>query len=200
MQKTLLLLAVLSLPCLSPAQANPTLWTNLNSLHSGQKIQIIDTASKKYSGTFINASDASIAFAQTSGQENLQRPDIRTVKLMQNKHRLRNSLIIGAAGAGIGAGIGAALHKGCASQSFCLDIGGRALPAGIGAVIGGIGAGVGGLAGLAAVLLTSGPEAELPRGSTLDVVLEHELQLEASQINYRDLGQALSPTPPPAQQ
>jgi hypothetical protein len=139
MQKILLLLAVLTLPCVSSAQANPTLWTNLNSLHSGQKIQIIDTASKKYSGTFINVSDASIAFAQTSGQENLQRPDIRIVKLMQNKHRLRNSLIIGAAGAGIGAGIGAALHKGCSSQSFCLDIGGKALPAGIGAVIGGIG-------------------------------------------------------------
>jgi hypothetical protein len=77
--------------------------------------------------------------------------------------------------------------------------------AGIGAIAAGakgagIGAGVGGLAGLAAVLLTRGPEAELPRGSTLDVVLEHDLQLEASQINYRDLGQALSPTPPPAQQ
>jgi hypothetical protein len=76
--------------------------------------------------------------------------------------------------------------------------------AGIGAIAAGakgagIGAGVGGLAGLAAVLLTRGPEAELPRGSTLDVVLEHDLQLEASQINYRDLGQALSPTPPPAQ-
>ena len=77
--------------------------------------------------------------------------------------------------------------------------------AGIGGIAGGgkgagIGAGVGGLAGLAAVLLTRGPEAELPRGSTLDVVLEHDLQLEASQINYHDLGQALSPTPPPAQQ
>ena len=77
--------------------------------------------------------------------------------------------------------------------------------AGIGAIAAGakgagIGAGVGGLAGLAAVLLTRGPEAELPRGSTLDVVLEHDLQLEASQINYHDLGQALSPTPPPAQQ
>ena len=139
MQKILLLLVVLSLPCVSLAQANPTAWTNLNSLHSGQKIQIIDTASKKYSGTFINVSDASIAFAETSGQQNLLKPDVRTVKLMQNKHRLRNSLIIGAVGAGIGAGIGAATHKGCSSQSFCLDIGGKALPAGIGAVIGGIG-------------------------------------------------------------
>ncbi len=139
MRKFHLLLAVLSLPCVSLAQANPTAWTNLNSLHSGQKVQIVDTASKKYSGTFINASDASIAFSQTSGQQNLQKPEVRSVKLMQNKHRLRNSLIIGAVGAGIGAGIGAAVHKGCAPNTFCLDIGGKAIPAGIGAVIGGIG-------------------------------------------------------------
>jgi hypothetical protein len=77
--------------------------------------------------------------------------------------------------------------------------------AGIGAIAGGgkgagIGAGAGGLVGLAAVLLSRGPEAELPRGSTMDVVLEHDLQLDASQINYHDLGQALPPTPPPAQQ
>jgi hypothetical protein len=139
MRKFPLLFAVLSLPCVSLAQSNTTLWSNLNSLHSGQKIQITDTASKKYSGTFINASDASLAFTHTSGQENLQKTNIRTVKLMQNKHRLRNTLILGAAGAGIGAGIGLATHKGCSSQSFCLDIGGKALPTGIGAVIGGIG-------------------------------------------------------------
>src|SRR6266852_2609103 len=52
--------------------------------------------------------------------------------------------------------------------------------AGIGAIAHGvkglgIGAGVGAAAGLAAVLLTRGPEAELPRASTLDVVLEHDL-------------------------
>jgi len=138
MRKILLLFVVLSLPCVSLAQASPTAWTNLNSLHSGQKIQIIDTASKKYSGTFINASDASIAF-QTSGQQSLEKSDVRTVKLMQNKHRLRNSLIFGAVGAGVGAGIGAVQHKGCAPNAFCLDIGGKALPAGIGAVIGGVG-------------------------------------------------------------
>jgi hypothetical protein len=72
--------------------------------------------------------------------------------------------------------------------------------AGIGAIAdgakgAGIGAGIGGAAGLAAVLLTRGPEAQLPRGSTLDVVLEHDLQLDAAQINYRDLGQALPVTP-----
>jgi hypothetical protein len=77
--------------------------------------------------------------------------------------------------------------------------------AGIGAIAGGgkgagIGAGIGGLAGLGAVLLTRGPEAELPRGSTLDVVLEHELALEGSQIQYTNVGQASTITPPPARQ
>ena len=77
--------------------------------------------------------------------------------------------------------------------------------AGIGAIAGrakglGIGAGVGALAGLGAVLLTRGPEAELPRGSTLDIVLEHELALDSSQIQYTNVGQAQPITPPPAPQ
>jgi hypothetical protein len=75
--------------------------------------------------------------------------------------------------------------------------------AGIGAIASGakgagIGAGIGALAGLGAVLLTRGPEAELPRGSTLDIVLEHELALDAGQIQYTNVGQGYAPTPPPA--
>jgi len=66
--------------------------------------------------------------------------------------------------------------------------------AGIGAIAHGvkglgIGAGIGAAAGLAAVLLTRGPEAELPRGSTLDVVLEHDLFLDSSQVQFNNLGQ-----------
>lgn len=77
--------------------------------------------------------------------------------------------------------------------------------AGVGAIAGGakgagIGAGVGGLIGLGAVLLTRGPEAELPRGSTLDVVLEHDLSLESDQVRFRSVGNALPSTPPPPSQ
>jgi hypothetical protein len=64
------------------------------------------------------------------------------VKLMEHKHRLRNTLIAAGVGAGVGAGIGAALDKGCSSQSFCVDIGGAALPAGIDAVLGRLGGAV----------------------------------------------------------
>jgi hypothetical protein len=77
--------------------------------------------------------------------------------------------------------------------------------AGIGAIASGakglgIGAGVGGAAGLAAVLLTRGPDAHLPRGSTLDIVLERDLSLEGDQIRYTDVGQFLPITPPPVRE
>lgn len=64
----------------------------------------------------------------------------------------------------------------------------------------GIGAGAGALAGLAAVLLTRGPEAELPRGSTLDIVLEHSVTLDADLIQFKDLGRTSPITPPPLRQ
>lgn len=65
--------------------------------------------------------------------------------------------------------------------------------AGIGAIAdggkgAGIGAGIGAVTGLAAVLVTRGPEAQLPRGSSMDLVLEHDLQLDADQIHYTNVG------------
>ena len=75
--------------------------------------------------------------------------------------------------------------------------------AGIGAIASrtakgaGIGAGIGAAAGLAAVLLTRGPEAELPRSSTMDVVFERELALDGSQIQFNNLGQFQPVVQPP---
>src|ERR1700674_4311676 len=66
--------------------------------------------------------------------------------------------------------------------------------AGIGAIAGrsaggaGIGAGAGAALGLATVLLTRGPELELPRGTTVDVVLDRSVYLDASKINFTDPG------------
>jgi type IV secretion system protein VirB10 len=65
--------------------------------------------------------------------------------------------------------------------------------AGIGAIAdggkgAGIGAGVGGLVGLAAVLLTRGPDAQIPRGSTLDIVLERDLPLDAGYLGFDGTG------------
>jgi len=73
--------------------------------------------------------------------------------------------------------------------------------AGIGAIAGGgkgagIGAGIGGLVGLGAILLTRGPEAQLPRGTTMDIVLERDLALDSSYVQFRNTGIAQPITPP----
>jgi len=64
--------------------------------------------------------------------------------------------------------------------------------AGIGAIAGGgkgagIGAGVGGALGLAGVLLSRGPDAHLPRGSSMDLVLERDLELDANQVHFTNV-------------
>ena len=81
------------------------------------------------------------------------------------------------AGTGIGAGVGAASG----------DVGRGA----------GIGAGVGALAGLGAVLLTRGPDAELPRGSTLEAVIDRPIYLDADKVQFVGPGQASSMAGPP---
>jgi hypothetical protein len=68
--------------------------------------------------------------------------------------------------------------------------------AGIGAIAGrsgtgaGIGAGAGAAVGLATVLLTRGPELELPRGTTVDVILDRSVYLDASRVNFTEPGHA----------
>jgi type IV secretion system protein VirB10 len=60
----------------------------------------------------------------------------------------------------------------------------------------GIGAGAGAAAGLAGVLLTRGPDAVLQRGSTLDMVLNHDLVLTADDIAGAGTGQSFRPPNP----
>jgi len=136
MRKALLLICVLGLTCISGAQTSRASWANLSVLQAGQKIQIVDMKSNKHSGTFVNVSDTAISYQEAAGEQAIQKQDIYSVKLMENKHRLRNTLIGGAVGAGAGAGIGAAVVRSCSSQSFCIQPIGRGGLAGIGAAVG----------------------------------------------------------------
>ena len=61
----------------------------------------------------------------------------------------------------------------------------------------GIGAGVGALTGLGAVLLTRGPDAELPRGSTLEAVIDRAIYLDADKVQFTSPGQASTLAGPP---
>jgi hypothetical protein len=73
-------------------------------------------------------------------------------------------------------------------------IGGLATQSGRGV---GIGAAAGAAAGLAAVLLTRGPDAEMPRGSTVEAVIDRSLYLDADKVQFTGPGQASSLAGPP---
>jgi hypothetical protein len=90
------------------------------------------------------------------------------------------------------------------------DVGTVLKTTGIGAGVGGIatqsakgagiGAGAGAAVGLAAVLLTRGPELELPRGTTVDVVTDRAIYLDASRANFTDPGRASELPGPPSRE
>ena len=142
MKKLLFLICILGVSISLQAQGKPSAWANLNNLHQGDRIQVRQMDSTKATGEFMSVSDAALSLQANGSAQVIARDTVKSVTLMKNKHRLRNSLLLAATGAGIGAGIGAAEHHGCSStQTFCFDIGGKSLPAGIGAVIGFLGGG-----------------------------------------------------------
>jgi hypothetical protein len=99
-------------------------------VHPGQKIQVEEMNSKKHSGTFVNFTETAILYQDDAGGQTIPRQDIRRVKLMENKHRLRNALIGGVVGAAAGAGIGAGSWE---NNGF---LGGKGVGAAVGATIG----------------------------------------------------------------
>jgi hypothetical protein len=62
------------------------------------------------------------------------------------------------------------------------------------------GLGIGAASGLLGVLLTRGPEAELPRGTTMNVVLDRPIPLLASKVHFKTPGQAPDLAGPPNRQ
>jgi len=135
MRKTWLLICILGTPWVLHSQTDRASWANLSALQTGQKIRVVEVNSKKHSGTLVNVSETAISYRESGGEQTVQKRDVRSVKLMENKHRLRNTLVGAAVGGGVGAGIGAAAYRPC-SSSFCLPSIGRGGLAGIGAVVG----------------------------------------------------------------
>jgi hypothetical protein len=133
MRKFLFLICVLATTCASWAQNNQASWNNLKALQPGQKIQVLETNSTKLSGTFVSVSDTAISVELGSGPQMLQKPEVKSVKLMENKHRLHNTLVGAGVGAAAGAGISAAAWE---SSGF---IGGKGTGAAVGAGIGALG-------------------------------------------------------------
>ena len=136
MRKFLFLSCVLLTSLPSWAQRDPESWDSLKTLQAGQKIQVLEINSTKISGTFLSLTDAAISVEAGSGPQTIQRAEVRSVKLMENKHRLRNTLVGAGVGAGAGAGIAAGVWE---SDGF---LGGKGKGAAVGAGIGALGGAV----------------------------------------------------------
>lgn len=69
MRKSLLLICVVGLSCVSWARTNRASWANLTGLQAGQKIEIVDMKSKKHFGTFVNVTDTAISYEDGAGDQ-----------------------------------------------------------------------------------------------------------------------------------
>src|SRR3984957_17700724 len=109
LRSILFLIFFSGIPCALRAQANQASWSDLSSLRPGQRIQVVGMPSKKHSGNFVSISDTTISYRETNGQQSTPKQEVLSVKLMEHKHRLRNTLIVAGGGGGVGAGMGAGL-------------------------------------------------------------------------------------------
>jgi hypothetical protein len=144
MRNVALVCFLILIPCSVGAQDKTSDWKVLYGLHSGEKIEVVETGMKKHVGTFSTLSEEAIQLREASNQIGIPRESVARVTLLDKSHRLRNALILGAVGAGAGAGIGRIASRCSHSASF--DFCGIATPAvvGLGAVVGLVGgAGVG---------------------------------------------------------
>lgn len=130
MRIMLQVLGILALTCASTSLGGQSSWTSLNGLNAGQKLQVIEKNSTIHSGTFLSVSDSAITFREGNGERSVQKPDVRSVKL-QNQRRLRNVLI----GAGVGGGACAVFGAGTAGDRGFIS---RPAAAAVGGLLGAI--------------------------------------------------------------
>ena len=145
MRKLALTAIPLAMPLLSYAQTPQNSWGALNTLHAGQRIEVVETNLTKHKGTFSTVTDEAIQLREGGSDVGIKREDVMRVTLLDESHRLRNAFIFGGVGGGAGAGIGAAASR-CSSTSGSFNFCGlgRSVAIGIGAVAGLMGgAGIG---------------------------------------------------------
>ena len=137
MRNLALIAILLVMPVLSHAQTNRNSWDALNALHTGQRIEVVETNLKKHKGRFSIVTDDAIQLREGGSDVGIKREGVMRVTLLDESHRLRNAFILGGAGAGTGAGIGAAATR-CSSSSGSFNLCGlgRSVAIGIGAVAG----------------------------------------------------------------
>lgn len=145
MREAALAFLLILVPGLLHAQDKKGDWQALYSLHSGEKIEVVETGMKKHIGTFSTFTEEAIQLREGSDDIGIRIENVARVTVLDKSHRLRNALIFGVVGAGTGAGIGAAASR-CSNSNTSFNFCGlgRGVAVSIGAVAGLLGgAGIG---------------------------------------------------------
>jgi len=124
------------IPCSLRAQDKKSDWKALYGLHSGEKIELIETGMKKHVGKFSTVTEEAIQLREGSNDIGIRKESVARVTLLEKSHRLRNAAILGLVGAGAGAGIGAAASRCNSTNSFNFCGLARGAEVAVGAVIG----------------------------------------------------------------
>lgn len=130
---------ILGISSLCFANNKKASWANLNALQPGEKIQVVETRSKKVSGRFVSFSDTAVTVHVASSEQVIPKEDVQSVKLISNRHLFRNGVLCVVVGTAAGVGIGAAAGSN-------KTIGGRGLTAAVGGVLGLVGGTIVGMA------------------------------------------------------
>lgn len=131
------------------AQSNDSAWQNLQQLQPGDRIEVVLKSNAKHHGTFTLLADDAITVRTARGETGFRRDEVARVSRRGETRRRRSALMGLAAGAGVGAVVGAAVSgrecngTGFSSLGPCLEPT-RAQGAAIGGVLfSALGSGVG---------------------------------------------------------
>ena len=115
-------------------------WDNLKVLRAGDRVEVIEKTGKRISGKFVNNSTSALTVDVAGVQRSLESNTVVRVSRLGRSHRVRNAILLGIAGAAVGAGakkFGAACNEsdtGCRDAMLAAVIGGAA-GAAVGALI-----------------------------------------------------------------
>jgi hypothetical protein len=104
----LILVLLLGLPAALGAQTQKDSWSNLNSLKSGQGIEVIESHMKRHAGEFVTVTDEVLTLQEGGSDVSIKRADIARVSTSSAPRRGGHAVIGLIVGGAIGAAAGAA--------------------------------------------------------------------------------------------
>jgi len=132
MKKLVVAMLVFIMPQGLWAGSDLTDWHEIGQLRPGEGIRLVDANHKKHFGAFSSFSNESVVLRAETGTEMIARENILEISRSKRSHRVRNVVVSGLVGAGVGAAITGGASR---CQNFCVGPG-RGLVVGIGAALG----------------------------------------------------------------